>query len=80
MFRYRAEVLVELARHGVVPRSHTPPELVRGYVRDLYRYEIRARRGRMLKNEFPRDEYYGRVDAIRRKYPVLALLPRHMVE
>ena len=48
-FRYRADVLPELERHGVRPTPHTSPELVRGYVRDLYKYEIRTLRGRYLR-------------------------------
>ena len=72
---YRPDILRELARHGVRPAPHTRPELVREYVRDLYKYEIRRLRERMLHNEFPRAEYAGRVDALRREYPVLALQP-----
>jgi hypothetical protein len=34
----------------------------------------------MLREEFPRAEYSDRVDALRRSYPVLALLPRQFVE
>ena len=80
MFRYRVDVLRELERHGVRPTSYTPPELVRDFVRDLYKYEIRALRARMLRAEFPRIEYSSRIDALRRQYPVLALLPRQFVE
>jgi hypothetical protein len=79
-FTYRIDVLRELERHGVRPRSHTRPELVRDYVRDLYKYEIRQLRTRMLREEFPRIEYASRVDALRRQYPVLALLPRQFLE
>jgi hypothetical protein len=79
-YRYRQDVLVELLRHGVRPNDTSSPELVRGFVRDLYRYEIRRLRDRMLGHEFPRSEYLGRVDALRRQYPVLALLPRQMTE
>jgi hypothetical protein len=79
-FRYPAVVLQELSRHGVQPTSHTRPELVREFVRDLYRYEIRRLRERMLRNELPRHEYAERVDRLRRQYPILALLPRQLVE
>lgn len=79
-FRYRAEVLEALARHGVFPTDHTQPQLVRDFLRDLYKYEIRRLRTRMLRDEFPKAEYYGRVDALRRRYPVLSLLPRQFVE
>ncbi len=79
-FRYRAGVLADLARHGVCPTPQTSPQLVRDFVRDLYKYEIRQLRDRMLRDEFPRAEYYGRVDALRRRYPVLALVPRQFIE
>lgn len=70
---YRPSVLALLARHGVMPRPHTPPSLVREYVRELYKYEIKRLRARLLRGEFPRTEYAGRVDALRRQYPELAL-------
>jgi hypothetical protein len=72
---YRADVLDHLLRHGVRPTDHTPPELVRDFVRDLYKYEIRALRERYIRQEFPKREYWHRVDALRRRYPVLALKP-----
>lgn len=79
IYSYRPDVLRELERHGVRPLPHTRPELVREFVRDLYKYEIRVLRERMLRNEFPRAEYAARVDALRRQYPVLALLPQQFV-
>ena len=79
-FTYRKDVLAALLVHGVKPTAHTPPELVRGYVRDLYKYEIRRLRERYLRREFAKDEYSLRVDALRRQYPVLALLPAQFVE
>ena len=79
-FTYRRDVLESLLRHGVRPTSHTPPDLVRGFVRDLYKYEIRCLRERYLRREFPKLEYAERVDALRRRYPVLALHAREFVE
>ena len=78
--RYRADVLEQLLVHGVRPTGHTRPELVRDFVRDLYKYEIRCLRERYLRHDFPKQEYAGRVDDLRRRYPVLALLPREFVE
>ena len=66
-------MLEQLWRHGVQPKRETPPQLVRDYVRDLYRYEIRRLRERYLNGEFPKAEYSQRVDQLRRAYPVLAL-------
>ncbi|MCU1381902.1 MAG: hypothetical protein JWL71_599 [Acidobacteria bacterium] len=78
--RYRADVLELLLVHGVRPLADTRPELVRDFVRDLYKYEIRCLRDRYLRQDFPKTEYAGRVDALRRRYPVLALLPREFLE
>ena len=78
--RYRADVLEHLLRHGVRPTEHTRPELVRDFVRDLYKYEIRCLRERYLRKEFPKVEYAGRVDELRRRYPVLARQPREFIE
>ena len=73
MYTYRADVLQHLLAHGVRPTAHTSPQLVRDFVRDLYKYEIRALRERYVRQEFPKREYADRVDALRRRYPVLAL-------
>ena len=78
--RYRADVLEQLLVHGVRPTDHTSPQLVRDYVRDLYKFEIRSLRERYLRQEFPKAEYAGRVDDLRCRYPVLALLPREFIE
>jgi len=75
-YRYREEVLVELWRHGVQPRETTPPELVRGYVNDLYRYELRKLRDRLLVGEIARTAYYDVVVQTRNRYRVLALKAR----
>jgi len=75
MYTYRDDVLQHLLRHGVRPTPHTSPQLVRDFVRDLYKYEIRVLRERYLRREFPKLEYAERVDALRRRYPVLALKP-----
>jgi len=53
-FKYRSEVLKDLQRHGVRPTEHTPPGIVRDFVRDLYKYEIRALRERYFRREFPK--------------------------
>ncbi len=77
---YRPSVLADLARHGVLPLPHTRPELVREYVRELYKYAIKRLRARLLNGEFPRREYAGRVDELRRQYPALALQAWQYVE
>jgi hypothetical protein len=75
-FRYRPDILDALWRHGVQPTPDSDPELVRAYVRDLYKYEIRKLRERYVRGEFLKQEYWDRVDALRRAYPVLALPAR----
>ena len=79
-YRYKPDVLEQLLRHGVRPTGHTAPSLVRDYVRDLYKYEIRRLRERYVRGDFPKPEYAGRVDALRRQYPVLALHARELVD
>jgi hypothetical protein len=79
-YHYRADVIAELWRHGIHPTSSTRPELVRDYVRDLYKYEIRRLRERYLQREFPKAEYSERVDRLRRQYPVLALHARQFLD
>jgi len=79
-FVYLRDVLEYLIRHGVCPTEHTPPGLVRDFVRDLYKYEIRCLRERLLRHDFPKTEYAGRVEALRRRYMVLSLHAREFVE
>jgi hypothetical protein len=80
MYRYRRDVLEKLEAHGIRPHSGTPPELVREFVNDLYRYEIRRLRERLLLGEFPKHSYFDRVVSLRNKYSVLALRPAEFVE
>jgi hypothetical protein len=70
---YRQEILEELARHGLRPRSSSTPGQLRDAVRDLYKYEIKRLRGELLAGRFPRSEYAGRVLDLRRQYRVLSV-------
>ncbi len=72
--------MAELARHGVAPRDDTPPELVHDFINDLYLYEIRALRKRLLDGLIPKSEYARHVEALRRRYPILSLPTRHWIE
>jgi hypothetical protein len=72
-YTYRVDVLRACERHGIRPTPKTPPELARGFVRDLYCYELRVLRDRMLREEFPKGEYATRVVALRDTYRVLSL-------
>ena len=73
MYRYRPEILDELARHGLVPGADTHPQQLRDAVRDLYKYEIRRLKARLLAREFPKNEYADRVIDLRRQYIVLSV-------
>ena len=72
-YRYRPEVIDALARHGLAPGAGTPPQLLRDAINDLYRYEIRRLRQRLLRQEFPKQEYVPRVVALRDRYLLLAM-------
>lgn len=70
---YRPEVAEALLTHGLHPRPDTDPAFVREALSGLYRHEIRRLRARLLRGEFPKREYAGRVDALRRRYVLLKL-------
>jgi hypothetical protein len=72
-YRYRLEVLEALARHGIVPRDETPPSRVREHLNDLYRYEIRRLRSRLLRGEVRKADYIGHVLTLRGRYMLLSM-------
>jgi hypothetical protein len=76
---YRPDVLAELSQYGVRPTPDTPPALVHEFVSDLYRYELRRLRNRLLRQEFPKREYYGRVVDLRRRYRIISMRPHEWV-
>lgn len=80
MFRYKAEILAQLATHGVMPKSTTPPTTARAAVNEMYRYELRLLRNRYVLGEFSKKEYYDKVVEIRNRYPVMGVLTRHWTE
>lgn len=73
---YPPELLESIGRLGVAPRSDTPPRFVRDHLSDLYRYEIRALKMRLLAGEFPKSDYVGHVIALRKKYWPLSFTPQ----
>jgi hypothetical protein len=79
-YRYRADVLEQLCRHGIQPRSTTRPDLVHEFVSDLYRFELRRLRDRLTREEIPKAGYYDRVVELRRKYPLVSLKPHEFLE
>jgi hypothetical protein len=80
LYRYRPEVIEELWRHGVHPSPTTPPRLVHEFVNDLYRYELRRLRDRLIRKEIPRAGYYERVVELRRRYPLVSFRAESWVE
>ncbi len=79
-YRYRPEILEALLHHGVRPRPSTPPSLVHEFVSDLYRFELRRLRDRLVRGDIPKEGYYERVVALRRQYPVVSLKPEFWTE
>lgn len=79
-YRYRVAVIEQLWRHGVHPTPQTRPELVHEFVNDLYRFELRRLRDRLVRKEIPKLGYYDRVVELRRRYPLVSLKPAQWLE
>jgi hypothetical protein len=73
LYTYRQQILDELAGHGLIPRPDTPPQSLRDAVRDLYKYEIRRLRDRLIAGEIRKRDYAGHVVALRKRYRVLSI-------
>ena len=73
MYEYAPEALEVLAGHGLAPGSSTRPEIVRGALNDLYRYEIRRLKRRLLAGEFAKDRYLDLVIELRMQYWLLSI-------
>ncbi|MEI6668708.1 MAG: hypothetical protein WCP29_11180 [Acidobacteriota bacterium] len=72
-FHYAPEVLDQLLIHGVRPFPGTRPALVQAFVSDLYRYELRQLKARLRRGECQQSQYYDRVVALRRTYPLVSV-------
>jgi hypothetical protein len=79
-WRYPAELADALVRFGLAPRADTPPRFVRDQLSDLYRYEIRALRSRLLAGVVLKQDYITHVIALRKKYWPLSLTPEQWEE
>ena len=79
-YRYWGTVLEALEKHGIRPRSTTPPERVHELVSDLYRYELRRLRDRLRSGAIPKEGYIDRVVELRLKYPLVSLKPHQLVQ
>lgn len=72
-YEYAPEALDILAGHGLRPGPDTPPALVREALSDLYRYEIRRLKRRLLAGEFPKERYSDHVIELRKQYWLLSI-------
>jgi hypothetical protein len=72
-FKYRETVINQLMNHGIKPDENTPPDCVREFINELYLYEIRALRQRLLDGFIAKSEYANAVLELRNRYPVLGL-------
>ncbi|MGH9824974.1 MAG: hypothetical protein ACREDR_17225 [Blastocatellia bacterium] len=72
-YRYRTSVLDQLAGHGIIPGDDTSPDFIHDFVNDLYVYEIRALKQRMISGLIAKSDYAKAVAALRDRYPILSL-------
>ncbi|MEO8074986.1 MAG: hypothetical protein ABI818_01575 [Acidobacteriota bacterium] len=79
-YTYRPDILDALAGHGLCPRPATTPLTLRDAVRDLYRYEIKRLRTRLLAGHILKKDYAAHVIALRMRYPILSVPPDLWVE
>ncbi len=73
MYTYHPRILDELAAHGLAPLPETPPQQLRDAVRELYKYEIRRLRARLLAGEILKKDYAGHVVSLRKRYWLLSV-------
>lgn len=73
MFQYDHDLLEALAALGVRPTPATPPSRVKEHLNDLYRYELRTLRDRLVRRDIPKQGYSDRVIALRRRYWMLSV-------
>jgi hypothetical protein len=73
IYTYRSEILDELARHGLKPKTTTPPQFLRDAINDLYRIEIRKLRDRCRAGEFSTRELPQHVIELRKRYLLLSI-------
>jgi hypothetical protein len=72
-YTYHPKVFDELGRFGLCPKPTTPPTFAKEFVNDLYRYELRTLRARLVAREIPKQGYSDRVVELRKKYFLLSI-------
>ena len=70
---YPPEFAAALLVFGLKPTGATPPLLVRSALNDLYRYEIRRLRRRLLDGQVEKAHYVDEVIVLRKRYWPLSL-------
>ena len=73
LYEYAPEALDILAGHGLQPTPQTPPAVVREALSDLYRFEIRRLKRRLLAGEVAKERYCDHVIELRRQYWLLSI-------
>jgi len=76
---YPPELRAALEDHGISPTDETWPVLVRGYLNELYRFEIRRLKDLYLAKKIPKADYVPRVIELRKKYVALSLTPAEWI-
>ena len=71
--RYPPLVREALAGHGICPTPSTRPELVHEYVSDLYRYELRRLRARLVRGDVAKRDYANLVVDLRKRYMLVSV-------
>ncbi|MFB3065752.1 MAG: hypothetical protein ACE10D_04470 [Planctomycetota bacterium] len=76
LYDYRPEVLEQLAKHGIRPKSSTRPQAVMDHLRDVYCFELRQLRARLLGEKILKADYAGHVVALRKQYMLISIPTR----
>jgi hypothetical protein len=77
---YPLELMEALMVFGLKPTPATPPSLVRDALNDLYRYQIRRLRQRLLDGKVEKARYVDEVIALRKRYWPLSFQPHQWEE
>lgn len=70
---YPPELSDALLSFGLSPKPHTPPSVAREAIDDMYKFELRRLRARLLTGEFDRPKYVEAIVLLRKKYWMLTL-------
>lgn len=73
LWRYPEDLVEALLAYGLRPTPATPPLLVRSALNDLYRYEIKRLRQRLLDGRVEKARYVEEVITLRKRYWPLSL-------